>query len=214
MAKKSTGKVLGDGGRFKDGKGKAPPQSPPDPENVAPQAAQTPPARKAPRSKKARAVVLARREVKVHNLNFSPELSGDKLVERADLTLEFLAEEDDISELLNTRGNPLQVLWDKNGEPQLRELDGPLALDLKILGECQLESVNGDIVRMFERATLKKVKLLPMLGFKASVTCQIRVDPTDNLEWLAELVIARKCVMDFAGEGAAEKDTGQGKLNV
>lgn len=173
----------------------------------------TPPAPKAKASKKGRAVALSRRTVNVTNLNFSPEAAGDKLVERADLSLEVLLEQDDIEDIVSTRGNPLQVLWDKAGEPQLREL-GKLALDLKVVGDCKLGLVNGDEPMEFEKAVLKKVTVEPMIGFKATMYCQVRVDPTGHLEDLAALVIDRKCTFAFKGAGAAEQDDGQGKLNV
>jgi hypothetical protein len=182
--------------------GKAPP----------PAAAKQAPKPKA--GKKGRAVALSRRTVNVTNMNFSPEAAGDKLVERADLSLEVLLEEDDIEDVVHTRGNPLQVLWDKAGEPQLREL-GKLALDLKVVGDCKLGLVNGDDEPMeFEKAVLKKVTIEPMIGFKATMYCQVRVDPTGHLEDLAALVIDRKCTFAFKGAGAPEKEDTQGKLDV
>lgn len=179
---------------------------------VPPAAAKQAPKPKA--GKKGRAVALSRRTVNVTNMNFSPEAAGDKLVERADLSLEVLLEEDDIEDVVHTRGNPLQVLWDKAGEPQLREL-GKLALDLKVVGDCKLGLVNGDDEPMeFEKAVLKKVTIEPMIGFKATMYCQVRVDPTGHLEDLAALVIDRKCTFAFKGAGAPEKEDTQGKLDV
>jgi hypothetical protein len=180
-------------------------------EGKAPAAA---PAPKAKTSKKGRHVAIGRRTVAVNNMNFSPEAAGDKLVERVDLSLEVLLERDDIEDVVLTRGNPLQVLWDKNGEPQLRELDRWLTLDLKVVGVAQLGLVKEDDEIEFEAAVLKKVRIEPMLGFKATMTCQVRVDPTDHLEELAQMVIDRKATFSFTGAGVQEKADGQGKLDV
>lgn len=163
-----------------------------------------------------RVLVLGLRTVLITNLNFSPEIAGDKLVERADLSLEVLLEKDDIPGIVLVRGNPLQVLWDKNGEPQLREL-GKLALDLKIDGTARFGLASGDEEDMmsFEGAVLKKVAIEPMLGFKATMRCQVRVNPAMHLEELASLVIERKGAFSFEGHGtqASEPDP-QEKLAV
>lgn len=164
--------------------------------------------------KKGRSLAIGRRTVSVSNMNFSPEAAGDKLVERVDLSLEILLERDDIEDVVLTRGNPLQVLWDKNGEPQLRELDRWLTLDLKVQGACHLGLAKEDDEIEFDPAVLKKVRIEPMLGFKATMTCQVRVDPTDHLEELAQMVIDRKATFSFQGVGVQEKEDTQGKLNV
>lgn len=167
-------------------------------------------------SKPKRAVSLGLRTVLVTNLNFSPELAGDKLVERVDLSLEVLLEKEDVPGIVLTRGNPLQVLWDKNGEPQLREL-GKLSLDLLIEGKARFGAAAADSDDMleFEPAILKKCSIEPMLAFKATMRCQVRVDPKGYLEDLAELVIDKKCAFSFTGQGATESDgEPQGDLAV
>jgi hypothetical protein len=165
--------------------------------------------------KKPREVSLGLRTAKVKNLNFSPEKAGDKLVERADLSLEFLIEEADVPAVVFTRGNPLQVLWDGKGEPQLREVP-ILALDLRVVGEAtfNMENRDDDDAMTFEDAVMKKATFEPMLGRKGVLRCQVRVDPTDSLEELAALVIEGKCKFSFVGAGAAEDEDDQGKLNV
>lgn len=217
MAKKQPGTVSDLGAARAKKKAGKPAPLPPEGIVHAPTnkpAAAAPKAKAAPKSKKGRAVAISRRTVNVTNMNFSPEKAGDKLVERADLSLELLLEEDDIEDVVFTRDNPLKVLWNKDGEPQLRELDTSLGLDLKVEGLCKLGLVNGDEDMEFEGAVLKKVRIEPMLGFKATMTCQVRVDPTDKLDELAALVIDRKCTFAFRGAGVPEKDDGQGKLNV
>lgn len=173
------------------------------------------------RAKKERLVELDLRTAKVKNLNFSPEKAGDKLVERADLSLEFLIEEADVPAVIHTRGNPLQVLWDGKGEPQLREVP-ILALDLRAVGTATFNMENRDEEdgMEFEDAVLKKATFEPMLGRKGTLRCQVRVDPTDRMDELAALVIEGKCAFSFSGSGANEggdategKD-GQAKLNV
>lgn len=164
---------------------------------------------------KAREVVLPLRTAKVRNMNFAPEKAGDKLVERADMSLEFLIEERDVPAVIHTRGNPLQVLWDGKGEPQLREVP-VLSLDLRVVGEAtfNMENRDEDDAMTFEDAVLKKATFEPMLGRKGTLRCQVRVDPTDKMDELAALVIEGKCAFSFAGSGAAEDEDEQGKLNV
>lgn len=166
--------------------------------------------------KKGRTVALGLRTVKVNNFNFAPEKAGDKLVERADLSLEILLEEKDIDDVVSCRRNPLETLWDKNGEPNLRELEGGLPLDLRVEGKATFNLLNRDKDEAleFEGAVLKKVRIEPMIGFKATLRCQVRVDPTGNMEELAALRIAEKCSFSFRGTGASEDPETQGQLNV
>lgn len=151
--------------------------------------------------------------MKVTNLNFKPEKHGDELKERADMSLEVLLEADDIDDIVDTRGNPLQALWSKTGEPNLRELD-TLALAIKAEGTCSLGSVHGDTLHEFEGAVLKKVVVEPMMGHKATMRCQVRVDPTGRLEDLADLVIAEQALFAFSGGQMPPEASKQNSLEV
>lgn len=163
---------------------------------------------------KKRAINLARRQVKMTNLNFQPEKAGDDLVERADLSFEVLLDETDIGQVLSTRGNPLKILWDKDGEPALNDLGAAIALDLKVDGTLTLQAVGGISELAFTGAILKKLKLEPIIGRKAKLYCQVRVDPTGVLEELGQMRIREECAFAYAGSGAAEKDTSQQQMNV
>jgi len=163
---------------------------------------------------KKRSIHLPRRQVRMTNLNFQPEKAGDALVERADLSFEVLLDETDIGQILLTRGNPLRVLWDKDGEPVLRELDKPIALDLKLEGTLTLQEIGGVSALVFPTAVLKKCALEPMIARKATLTCQVRVDPTGMLEELGQMRIREDCSLEFDGSGESEKDDSQGQMPV
>ncbi len=162
-----------------------------------------------------RSINLARRQVRMTNLNFQPEKSGDDLVERSDLSFEILLDESDIGQVLATRGNPLRVLWDKDGEVTLRELGDALKLDLQLVGRLTLAEVGGNGSELvFESAKLKKCKLTPMIGHKASLECQVRVDPTGMLEDLGRMRVREDCVLAFNGGAESEKSEDQQEIKL
>lgn len=146
-------------------------------------------------------VNITLRTAKVTNLNFQPERAGDDLLERVDLSLEFLLQRDEIEELLSTVSNPLKVLWHSSGNPQLRDADW-IPLTCKASGKAQLgsEADGTDAVLYFQPSTLKKIKVRPVLGFNLEVTCQVRVDPTGHLEELGDIRIAEESAFAFLGE--------------
>lgn len=164
---------------------------------------------------------LTHRSVKVSNLNFRPEWQGEELVERVDLSIEMLLLGDDLGaeSLIRTRlGTASTALFDEDGEPILRDCSR-IPLDLKMTGTLELATANGDNGAEFEAALLKKVVLQPMLGRQATMRCQVRVDPHDQLEFLAQLVIEREATFRFVGlaearEAAKEEDNGQQKMAV
>lgn len=163
-----------------------------------------------------RSINLDRRQVRFTNLNFSPEKAGDDLVERSDLDFEILLDEKDIGQILKTKGNPLRLLWDKDGEITLRELAKPLELNLKLVGTLRLAAVGGDGSEelVFEDAVFKKPKLTPMIGHKASLHAQVRVEPTGMLEALGQMRVREECVLAFAGGAEAERNDNQSELKV
>lgn len=163
---------------------------------------------------KKRTLNLSKRTANCTNLNFSPEKAGKELVERVDMSMSFLVEDLDIDELVNTKGNPLQVLWHKDGGPQLRELS-KLELGLKVEGAAEF-GINEENMIEFKAATLKKVSVMPLFDRKLEVKCQVRVDPTGHLEALGEMRINESCMFGFSGIGVAtgDKKDDQGKLDV
>lgn len=148
------------------------------------------------------------------NLNFSPEKSGEELVERADLSFELMLDEQDIAQVLAVRGNALKILWDKDGELALTELPAPLVLELEAEGTLLVGYVGLDEALEFEGARLKKCKLEPMYGCKATLTCQVRVDPTGQLEELGQLRVREDCMWGFVGRGVAPPASKQEGLKL
>lgn len=158
-----------------------------------------------------RLVNLTRRTVKVKNLNYSPENAGEEKVARVDLSLEFLLEADDIDEIVSARTNPLNVLWDKQGRPSLRDLEW-LPLEIECKGKLELND-GSDQVLTFDPAMLRRVKLHPMQRNQAEMRCQVRIDPGDHLNVLGDMRIHEEAVMLFTGADVTEPDT-QEKLDV
>ncbi len=163
--------------------------------------------------KSKRTVTLKRRPAKVTNLNFSPEKAGDDLVERVDLSLEFVVMDMDVDELLNTKSSPLKLLWTNDGAVQFRELN---LLDISLEAEGTLEIGSTDELMIeFGKAKLKKIKIRPHVGRQVFVKCQVRIDPTGHLEALGQIRILQDCVLAFTGTGIDKgKNKDQGELEV
>ena len=67
----------------------------------------------------------------------------------------------------------------------------------------------------FEGAKLKKIKLTPFIDRQAEVKCQVRVNPTGNLEQLGHIRITEACVVAFTGAGIEKgKNKDQTELEV
>lgn len=164
--------------------------------------------------KRDRKIELSARTAKVTNLNFQPEKFGDELVERVDMTIAFLVEDMEIDELVNAKGNPLQLLWDRDGGVQFRELS-KFEVNLKAEGLAEF-GISDEHMIEFTTAVLKKVSVEPLHGRKAEISCQVRVDPTGHLEDLGQMRIDQQCVFAFSGKGVAtgDKKDDQGKLDV
>lgn len=162
-------------------------------------------------SKKARTINLKLRQCEFKNLNFQPEKAGDDLVERADLSLTFVVKDMEIDELVSAKGNPLKLLWHSDKTVMFREIK-TFQVAFEAVGTLSI-GINDEQVIEFDQAKLKKVKITPHVELQAEVTCQVRVDPTGNLEELGQMRISQDCVMSFTG-AEAEKDDKQEGLDV
>lgn len=162
-------------------------------------------------SKKARKINLKLRQCDFKNLNFQPEKAGEELVERADLSLVFRVKDMEIDELVSAKGNPLQLLWHKDKTVMFRDIK---TLEVGIEAEGTLSiGISDEHMIEFDNAKLKKVKITPHVELQAEIKCQVRVDPTGNLEELGQMRITEDCVMSFTG-AEAEKDDKQEALEV
>lgn len=164
-------------------------------------------------AKAKRSVDLKRRPATFTNLNFSPEKAGDDLVERADLSLKFTVTDMDVDEIVNTKGNPLKLLWHTDGGLMFRELEH-LPINLQAEGTLEI-GIDDENMITFEVAKLKKIKFTPFVDRQGEVTCQVRVDPTGNLEQLGQIRITEACVIAFTGHGVEKgKNKDQTELEV
>lgn len=161
-------------------------------------------------------LTLNERTAKAKSLNFAPESHGDELVERVDLSLEFLAEQADIDALVIVlTGTATEWLYSDDGQPVLLDV-GPIAVARKFAGDLTLGENGSKESLAFEGALLKKIKLEPMIGRKAAVTAQVRFDPDGQLEALGRMVIDTTCRFSFSGARAqdAAKNNNQTQMEV
>lgn len=162
--------------------------------------------------KSKRTIVLKLRQAEFKNLNFQPEKAGDDLVERADLSLTFVIKDMEIDELISAKGNPLKLLWHSDKTVMFREIK-TLALDFEAEGTFTI-GINDEQTITFENAKLKKVRITPHIELQAEVKCQVRIDPTGNLEALGQMRIQQDVVIAFSGAGIEKGSDNQQKLDV
>ncbi len=158
-----------------------------------------------------RTIDLKLRQAQFKNLNFQPEKAGDDLVERADLSLTFVVKDMEIDELVSAKANPLKLLWHTDKTVMFREIK-TLNVAFEALGKLTI-GISDEQTITFDNAKLKKVKITPHIELQAEVSCQVRIDPTGNLEELGQMRIAQDCVIAFSG-AEAEKDDKQQGLDV
>jgi len=162
---------------------------------------------------------ISKRQVRVKNLNFSPEMHGDGKVARVDLSLEVLLDHDDIGQFVLENPNDLvdsgvlHELWDEEGVPRLQVSN--IKLPIKVMGFVRLGMVKAKKPVEFENAVLKSCSLEFMLGHKAKLRCQVRVDPSANLDMLEEITIKEEAQFAYNGQAAKpEGDEAQAEMNV
>ena len=160
------------------------------------------------------ALTLVKRTATVTNLNFQPEKAGDELVERVDLSLEMLLEPGEINSLVRTRWqDATKVLFDDKGEPQFADVDS-FRVDTKAEGTVMLAMVGADDEIEFDPSVLKKISVEPIIGRKANMRCQIRIDPAGHLEALGHMRIEQRCQFMFTGKRNQTQSKNQNELNV
>lgn len=163
---------------------------------------------------KDRLINIEHKFAQLKNLNHSPEKSGDELVERVDLSLEFLIETDELDMIIDSSLPVRETLFDKDGNPALREL-GVIALSTKAEGRAYFGRDKKDR-KKFDLSVLKKIKVDPINDRRAVVTAQIRVDPGEHLVYLGHLRVEQECVFSFSGstDKSIEKNDDQEEMNV
>ena len=163
--------------------------------------------------KSKRSIDLKLRQATVTDLNFSPEKAGKELVERVDLSITFRVLDMDIDEVINTKSNPLNLLWAKDGTLQFRELD-LITLDFEAEGTLVI-GLTDETVLEFENAKIRKFKVFPHIDRQAEIKCQVRIDPTGRMESLGQIRIHQDCVFGFSGYGVEKgKNKDQKELEV
>lgn len=165
------------------------------------------PAAPAPKKKAApegREIKLSKRQVKMTNLNFSPEKAGTELVERVDLSLQMILTTADLDLFLESRTElPSRLLFDEEGNPAIPAAT-EFPLELQASGSCTFGPTGSKTANAFKNAVLKKCHLELMFGHQATLSCQIRVAPGGHLDELGKLVIEKQALFSF--NGAAELD--------
>lgn len=162
-----------------------------------------------------RDVAIRVRQVQVSNLNVKPEKSGKELVERCDLSIQFVLRTEELPHLLHADGaKAADLLWNDKGEPIFAELDGGLHLKTVIVGTAKLGHAKGT-AKDFQTARLKKIVVEPMLDTQVTVSAQVRLDPEGSLDMLSKLVIERAAKFGFNGAVLlkAADDDGDGDVD-
>lgn len=162
--------------------------------------------------KRKRPIDLKLRQAEFKNLNFQPEKAGDDLVERADLSLTFVIKDMEIDELVSAKGNPLKLLWHSDKTVMFREIKS-FVVDFEAEGTLSI-GISDEHTIDFKNAKLKKVVITPHIELQAQVKCQVRIDPTGNLEALGQMRIHQDCVIAFTGKGIEKDDSGQKGMDV
>jgi hypothetical protein len=168
------------------------------------------PAAPAPKEKPAkdepREIKLAKREVQISNLNHSPEKAGKALVEKVDLTLTTLLEQGETDLFLLSNGEPASKhLWDAEGNIMFPEC-ASFPVDLVCEGSCVFAPKGSKKGQEFDDAILKKPHLELLFGWKATLTCQVRVAPGGHLDQLGKLRIEQAAMFSFNGSAAQDED--------
>lgn len=149
-------------------------------------------------------IVLPKRTARVTNLNSKPERHGDEREKRVDLSLEVVLDHREVDPIVRTRWDDAsRVLWDDKGEPQFLDV-AELDVDIVARGVAILGLHNHPDVYEFDDAVIKRVKLKPLLDRKASMSFQVRVDPTGRFEDLGQMQADEVC--QFAFEALEPED--------
>lgn len=154
-----------------------------------------------------REIKLSKRQVKMTNLNFSPEKAGTELVERVDLSLQMILTTADLDLFLETRTDlPSKLLFDEEGNPAIPSATA-FPLELQAQGSCTFGPTGAKTANAFKSAVLKRCHLELMFGHQATLSCQIRVSPGGHLDELGKLVIEKQALFSFSGAAEPDEDS-------
>jgi hypothetical protein len=166
----------------------------------------TPAKKGKPEAPEGRDLTLAKRQVKVTNLNHSPEKAGKELVEKVDVSLQMELTQADLDLWVEVRqGLASELLFDAEGNPNLPALlDFPLELQAE--GRCRLQHPRGTKELDFDYAVLKKPHVELLFGRKAILSCQIRISPDGHLDELGKMRIEQAALFSFSGASVPDED--------
>ena len=154
-----------------------------------------------------REIKLAKRQVKMTNLNFSPEKAGTELVEKVDLSMQMVLTTADLDAFLETRTKlPSELLFDEEGNPAFPAA-AAFPLELQAGGSCTFAPTGAKSGNAFKNAVLKRCHLELMFGRQATLSCQIRVAPGGHLDELGKLVIEKQALFSFSGSAEPDEDS-------
>lgn len=155
-----------------------------------------------------RLIEIRKRTAKVTNLNAKPERHGDENEKRVDLSLAIVVNDHELDPIVRTRWEDAsKVLWDEKGEPQFLDID-EFALDRSIEGEVTLGLHNAKKTRVVP-ATMKKLRLRPMLGREAELAFQVRFDPSGFADELLDMQADEQCQFAFVAADKPKAETEQ-----
>jgi hypothetical protein len=180
-------------------------KTPPEMAAAAEKAKASKPAKPKP-APEGREIKLSKRQVKMTNLNFSPEKAGTELVERVDLSLQMILTTADLDLFLESRTDlPSKLLFDDEGNPAIPAATA-FPLELQAAGACTFGPTGAKTANAFKSAVLKRCHLELMFGHQATLSCQIRVSPGGHLDELGKLVIEKQALFSFNGSAELDDD--------
>lgn len=155
-----------------------------------------------------RDLVISKRQVKVTNLNHSPEKAGKVLVEKVDVSLAMELSSADLDMVIETRRGelPSEELFDEEGNPAYPAMTS-FPLELQAEGTAALMTTGAKAGNTFKNAVLKKAHVELIFGFKGLLTCQLRVTPGGHLDELGKLRIEEQALFSFTGQAVADEES-------
>lgn len=149
---------------------------------------------------------IKRRQATVTNYNFSPVRAGDERKARAYLSLKILLEPDEIAQVVRTTdGDPVKLLWDKEGAFRLRDIE-VLELRIELDGKAELGIVGERKMHRFDTATMSKLKARAHIDGRILLLGQLGLDPSGYSDDLETMTVREVCRFDFVGHVRQEQE--------
>ena len=144
-----------------------------------------------------RAIVLKSRQATFRDYKTKTEAKGQDRSPYAEVDVELTIADVDRDQILLTDGGAA-LLWNKDQQPILAELEGWLTLTWQAQGLVTLGPIRGEQTK-FADAIVHAVKVKLELGGSMQMRATLRVDSDGEAELLQRLKCAGLCKLSFKG---------------